>query len=188
MVSELVVRNNNLTAENQRLEHYVYKLWTSVQQLQLQPPQNVATQEQTTTTPAAPVTATIKTTNHAQQQFHKSDESTTSLSSPRVNNEDQPGNQQKEQKEKQRQSLQQQPQQPPHTGTWMVSKDSLEFLALPAEAKLALRTEKQKRLKKVADEMNFILDSDTLDATHGQWDCCHSTTYDGGDCEKCQSN
>ena len=176
VVSELVVRNNNLTEENQRLEHYVDKLWTSVQQLQLQPPHNVATPEQTTTTPAAAVTATIKTTIHEQQQLHKSDEPTNSLSSPRVNNEDQPVNQQKKQNKKQ------------HTGTWIVSKDSLEFLALPAEAKLALRSEKQKRLKKVAEEMNFILDSDTLDATHGQWDCCHSTQYDGGDCEKCQSN
>ncbi len=64
-----------------------------------------------------------------------------------------------------------------HTGTWIMSADSIEFLAFPSEAKEALRTEKQKRLKRVKEEMAFILDSDHPQDSHGEWSCCHKTNY-----------
>jgi len=64
-----------------------------------------------------------------------------------------------------------------HTGTWVMSADSIEFLAFPSEAKEALRTEKQKRLKRVMEEMAFILDSDHPKDSRGEWSCCHKTNY-----------
>ena len=76
-------------------------------------------------------------------------------------------------------SRQQQRQQ--HTGEWILSKDSVEFLAFPSEAKEALRREKQKRLTTVANEMAFILDSDDPIDSRGEWSCCHKTDY-SGDC------
>ena len=64
-----------------------------------------------------------------------------------------------------------------HPGSWKMSKDSLEFLEFPTEAKEALRTEKQKRLKRVREEMAFILDSDDPKDSKGEWTCCHKTNY-----------
>mmetsp|Transcript_5585 Transcript_5585/g.11555 ORF Transcript_5585/g.11555 Transcript_5585/m.11555 type:complete len:454 (+) Transcript_5585:73-1434(+) len=64
-----------------------------------------------------------------------------------------------------------------HTGTWVMSADSVEFLGFPSEAKEALRTEKQKRLQRVKEEMAFILDSDDPKDAHGEWSCCHNTNY-----------
>mmetsp|Transcript_21812 Transcript_21812/g.54072 ORF Transcript_21812/g.54072 Transcript_21812/m.54072 type:complete len:455 (+) Transcript_21812:150-1514(+) len=64
-----------------------------------------------------------------------------------------------------------------HTGTWVMSADAVEFLGFPSEAKEALRTEKQKRLQRVKEEMAFILDSDDPKDSHGEWSCCHKTNY-----------
>ena len=64
-----------------------------------------------------------------------------------------------------------------HTGTWIMTKDSIEFLAYPSEAKEALRAEKQKRLKRVTEEMAFILDSDHPKDSHGEWSCCNKTDF-----------
>jgi hypothetical protein len=80
-------------------------------------------------------------------------------------------------KEKCQQQQQQQQQQKQHAGQWEMSKDSLEFLAFPSEAKEALRTEKQKRLARVNEEMAFILDSDHPKDSRGEWSCCHKANY-----------
>ena len=58
-----------------------------------------------------------------------------------------------------------------------MSQDSIQFLEYPQDAKVALRTEKQKRLKRVQDEMKFILDSDNIEDSHGEWSCCKKTNY-----------
>eukprot|EP00592_Proboscia_alata_P012641 CAMPEP_0194391076 /NCGR_PEP_ID=MMETSP0174-20130528/113626_1 /TAXON_ID=216777 /ORGANISM="Proboscia alata, Strain PI-D3" /LENGTH=335 /DNA_ID=CAMNT_0039185059 /DNA_START=82 /DNA_END=1086 /DNA_ORIENTATION=- len=56
-----------------------------------------------------------------------------------------------------------------HKGTWVISKDSADFLEMDDELKQNLRREKQKRLKDVLDEMKFILDSDKVCDTIGEW-------------------
>ena len=66
---------------------------------------------------------------------------------------------------------------PRHTGSWMMDRDSQEFLNYPAEVKESLRREKQKRLAQVQDEMKFILDSDEIHHTTGRWQCCGETKY-----------
>ncbi|KAL3927519.1 MAG: hypothetical protein SGBAC_013053, partial [Bacillariaceae sp.] len=68
-----------------------------------------------------------------------------------------------------------------HTGQWKMSKDSEEFLAYPEQVKGAMRAEKQKRLNQVKEELKFILDSDDVADSHGQWNCCGNTDYDA-DC------
>ena len=62
-------------------------------------------------------------------------------------------------------------------GTWIVDKDSKEFLNYPEELKQNMRNEKMKRLESVKKEMKFILDSDNIEDTNGYWSCCHSTSY-----------
>lgn len=79
------------------------------------------------------------------------------------------------------------PQQQRHTGTWQMTKDSTEFLALPEDAKESLRLEKQKRLARVREEMRFILDSDAVEDSHGEWTCCHRTDYHGDNCVGCRA-
>ncbi|CAJ1945543.1 unnamed protein product [Cylindrotheca closterium] len=64
-----------------------------------------------------------------------------------------------------------------HKGQWKMDKDSEEFLGYPEEVKEAMRAEKQKRLRQVQDELKFILDSDSIEDSRGQWDCCGGTTY-----------
>lgn len=64
-----------------------------------------------------------------------------------------------------------------HKGTWAISKDSADFLEMDDELKQNLRREKQKRLKAVLDEMKFILDSDKVCDTIGEWTCCKATQY-----------
>mmetsp|Transcript_27621 Transcript_27621/g.67183 ORF Transcript_27621/g.67183 Transcript_27621/m.67183 type:complete len:226 (-) Transcript_27621:49-726(-) len=70
-----------------------------------------------------------------------------------------------------------------HKGQWKINKDSEEFLAYPEDVKEAMRTEKQKRLRQVREEMQFILDSDNIEDSQGQWDCCGGTEYDA-DCAR----
>lgn len=64
-----------------------------------------------------------------------------------------------------------------HRGQWMMHKDSEEFLSYPNEVKQAMRAEKQRRLRQVQEEMKFILNSDNIEDTHGEWDCCGATEY-----------
>lgn len=62
-------------------------------------------------------------------------------------------------------------------GEWRLTKDAQEFLAFPEEVKENMRKEKQRRLQQVQREMSFILDSDALEDSHGQWTCCGAKTY-----------
>lgn len=74
-------------------------------------------------------------------------------------------------------SLPNNPKRRSHKGNWVLDQDSQEFLAFPEEVKENMRKEKQKRLHQVQQEMNFILDSENIEDTHGHWDCCGSTGY-----------
>lgn len=56
-----------------------------------------------------------------------------------------------------------------HRGEWVMDKDSREFLSYPAEVKENMRKEKQKRLRQVQQDMKFILDSDNIEDSNGQW-------------------
>jgi len=64
-----------------------------------------------------------------------------------------------------------------HAGTWIMDKESQEFMALDGEIKAKLRDGKQKRLNDVLEQMKFILDSDDEKDSRGKWDCCGATTY-----------
>mmetsp|Transcript_19782 Transcript_19782/g.25120 ORF Transcript_19782/g.25120 Transcript_19782/m.25120 type:complete len:187 (+) Transcript_19782:3-563(+) len=73
----------------------------------------------------------------------------------------------------------QQQQQPStsHKGTWKMDSDSIEFLQLDEILKENLRSEKKKRLMEVQTQMKFILDSDDVHDSFGEWDCCGQTDY-----------
>lgn len=71
----------------------------------------------------------------------------------------------------------QEPSHSEHTGTWVMDKDSREFLEFPDELKENMRQEKQKRLNEVRAEMKFILDSDNIEDSTGQWSCCGAKEY-----------
>jgi hypothetical protein len=64
-----------------------------------------------------------------------------------------------------------------HKGSWQMDKDAMEFLKYPEEVKESLRTEKQRRMQQVRDEMKFILDSDHVQDSNGKWSCCGATDY-----------
>jgi hypothetical protein len=64
-----------------------------------------------------------------------------------------------------------------HCGTWIMDKESHEFLALDEEIKSKLRDGKKKRLEDVQEQMKFILDSDNVEDSRGRWDCCGKTSY-----------
>jgi len=66
-----------------------------------------------------------------------------------------------------------------HKGKWVMSKESIEFLALDEEIKTQLREGKQKRLQDVHDQMKFILDTDDLSNSRGSWGCCGQTKFSG---------
>ena len=66
-----------------------------------------------------------------------------------------------------------------HKGTWVMDKESQEFLVLDEEIKARLREGKQARLNDVHNQMKFILDSDNVEDTHGKWDCCGQDDYRG---------
>ena len=68
-----------------------------------------------------------------------------------------------------------------HTGTWIMEKESIEFLQLDEEIKKKLRDGKQKRLQDVHEQMKFILDSDDVKDSRGKWDGCGCDSY-GGEC------
>ena len=64
-----------------------------------------------------------------------------------------------------------------HTGTWVMHKDSQEFLQFPDEVKVNMRKEKQRRLRQVQQDMEFILDSDNIEDSKGYWTCCGHKEY-----------
>jgi len=64
-----------------------------------------------------------------------------------------------------------------HHGTWIMDQDSQDFLSYPEEVKENMRREKQKRLKQVQQDMQFILDSDRPEDSNGHWQCCGETLY-----------
>ena len=68
-----------------------------------------------------------------------------------------------------------------HIGTWIMEKESIEFLQLDEEIKKKLRDGKQKRLQDVHEQMKFILDSDDVKDSRGKWDGCGCDSY-GGEC------
>eukprot|EP00536_Pseudo-nitzschia_multiseries_P018030 jgi/Psemu1/293304/fgenesh1_pg.2071_\ len=80
--------------------------------------------------------------------------------------------------------LEQQIHRRPHTGTWQPTPNSVAFWSYPEDAKRALREEKQKRLARVREELRFVLDTDKIEDSLGEWTCCHKTRYnDGCGCE-----
>lgn len=68
-------------------------------------------------------------------------------------------------------------QQHRHPGEWVMHEDCKEFLEYPEEIKENFRKEKQRRIRQVCDEMKFIVDSDKIEDSNGQWSCCGTTTY-----------
>jgi hypothetical protein len=66
-----------------------------------------------------------------------------------------------------------------HNGKWSMDKESLEFLSLDDEIKQKLRDGKIKRLADVHEQMKFILDSDHVKDSRGNWSCCGQTAYQG---------
>ena len=64
-----------------------------------------------------------------------------------------------------------------HKGEWIMDRDSQDFLALDEELKANLRGEKAKRLREVREQMRFILDTDDVACSNGEWSCCKKKEY-----------
>ena len=64
-----------------------------------------------------------------------------------------------------------------HKGEWVMDRDSQDFLALDEELKANLRGEKAKRLRDVREQMRFILDTDDVACSNGEWSCCKKKDY-----------
>lgn len=64
-----------------------------------------------------------------------------------------------------------------HKGKWIMDRDSQDFLALDEELKANLRGEKAKRLRDVREQMRFILDTDDVACSNGEWSCCKKKEY-----------
>ena len=64
-----------------------------------------------------------------------------------------------------------------HKGQWVMDRDSQDFLALDEELKANLRGEKAKRLRDVREQMRFILDTDDVACSNGEWSCCKKKEY-----------
>mmetsp|Transcript_3287 Transcript_3287/g.4744 ORF Transcript_3287/g.4744 Transcript_3287/m.4744 type:complete len:492 (+) Transcript_3287:151-1626(+) len=69
-----------------------------------------------------------------------------------------------------------------HKGKWIMDQDSKDFLELEQEIKENLRQEKERRLKEVRDQMKFILDTDDISHSFGEWDCCNASEYNAEGC------
>mmetsp|Transcript_18998 Transcript_18998/g.29257 ORF Transcript_18998/g.29257 Transcript_18998/m.29257 type:complete len:513 (-) Transcript_18998:160-1698(-) len=69
-----------------------------------------------------------------------------------------------------------------HKGKWIMDQDSKDFLELEDEIKQNLRQEKERRLKEVRDQMKFILDTDHISHSFGEWDCCNAPLYNAEGC------
>ena len=64
-----------------------------------------------------------------------------------------------------------------HMGDCIMYRVSQDFLALDVELKANLRGEKAKRLRDVRDQMRFILDTDDVACSNGEWSCCKKKEY-----------
>lgn len=71
-----------------------------------------------------------------------------------------------------------------HPGKWILSPESKEFFSLDEDIKKKLRAGKQKRLDEVLEQMKFILDSDDVIDSNGQWNCCGQSLYDSAGCKQ----
>jgi len=69
-----------------------------------------------------------------------------------------------------------------HKGSWTMDRDSQDFLALDEDLKANLRAEKAKRLKEVREQMRFILDTDSVACSNGEWSCCGRKEYGADGC------
>ena len=67
--------------------------------------------------------------------------------------------------------------QKPHKGKWEMHPDCRDFLGLDEHLKVNLREGKQKRVEEVLSQMKFILDSDDVKDTYGEWSCCGEEKY-----------
>jgi len=188
-VSQLIVQNDILREEKEQMEHYVYQLWnvhTNKKKESPEPPHQRQTakkkkkkeDEDGEKEKEKEITKRQNQKQHQKKEkndndrcincgFCENDDGATTDTNTRSSAASPP------EREHQPQQPQKKLQKHKHKGTWIVSKDTLEFLKYPAEAKQALRVEKQKRLTKVKEEMKFIIDSDDqLQDTNGYWDCC----------------
>jgi len=71
-----------------------------------------------------------------------------------------------------------------HKGEWVMDRDSQDFLALDEELKANLRGEKAKRLRDVREQMRFILDTDDVACSNGEWSCCKKKEYGSEGCAR----
>ena len=173
-ISELTVRSHAQDEERKSLEELIGRLWVVAKPALVVPSNGTAVP--TGSEPSAPAAADGVGVGGSGGPETKTTGAVVVAGEGTQQQQQQQQQQQEEQSEHQEEEQQQQRQQ--HTGTWEISKDSLEFLAFPPEAKEALRTEKRKRLERVHQEMAFILDSDDPKDCHGEWSCCHRTNYD----------
>jgi hypothetical protein len=164
-ISDLTVRIQSEASERQKMENLVERLWEKIPREEEELAPLSATRKGRHPPPKAPdcEASRLPCVKSAKSADDGSTKSSPEDVQPPMNDETDKRNQQQQ-----------------HTGTWELSKDSVEFLAFPSEAKEALRTEKQKRLKRVNEEMAFILDSDDLSRAPGKWSCCQATRYNDG--------
>ena len=192
-VSQLIVQNDILREEKEQLEQYVYKLWTVHTTKKKESPQQPQHQHRQTTKKEIKKQEEDEdgneeekekeTTNRQKKNQHQKQNDTNNDrcincgfendNGSTKDNNTRPSAVAASPPEREQQQPQPQNNKKQHKGTWIVSKETLEFLQYPQEAKQALRVEKQKRLTRVQEEMKFIIDSDDhLQDTHGYWDCC----------------
>jgi hypothetical protein len=173
-ISDLTVRNQAEAREREAMEELVEKLWLMIQmQKQKQkndPNANNPSNQQHYSMDLPPATKTINTSTGDATNNNNN------LPCVQYGNGDNESAESSEEAEHETIAAAEEKQQQ-HIGQWEMSKDSLEFLAFPSEAKGALRTEKQKRLARVNEEMAFILDSDDPKDSRGEWSCCHKANY-----------
>lgn len=70
-----------------------------------------------------------------------------------------------------------------HSGQFELDKISKEFYALDNTLKQTLRTEKQKRISQVMNELKFILDTDDIQDAYGHYSCCNADKYNAKGCK-----
>ena len=172
-ISGLVIRYNAETSEREEIETLVEKMWEMVpKQKQQQQQQSQGDKIPTTNANGSNKSLCVK---HVQRQDH--DRNKPERSPPSADKDEDNGDDDDEDNGDNEDAPKGKPKACQHVGTWNMSKDSIEFLAFPSEAKESLRNEKQKRLLRVREEMAFILDSDDPQDSHGEWSCCHKTNY-----------
>lgn len=68
--------------------------------------------------------------------------------------------------------------QHPHSGSWEMHPDCMDFMKLDDHLKENLRKEKEKRMNEVRSQMKFILDTDDIKDSNGKWSCCGKEEYE----------